>query len=1081
MSGTSFEAELRQVEPALRLVPERRLRKLLHYLRDHGRAIPLNPGLPLWIARADVIAADVLPPTVLEGTEDPLFFVTFPDDRLLGSLPREEQLRQYWRLLFRSSVLAAVDARLASGSLTPALCEERLARFGPAAAREIRYVLEMEHRVDPQADAAAVFRSFAATFLDLHFFQPEACAAFFPTLPEAKLVAAQLRHDVDGETLHQKSRPAGAANRTHEPTATYRRNDPTLDGSECEAIFVEAVEAEGDRNFVRAAILMSRLHEAAIVNGLPARGAARRIIDKLVRNLARILNWDEPTQIAWQRAIMPLLEPAATGRWPRAARCLYELQRIVADFEREVFAVDLVEPIRTLGRRPIKRPLPHAREVMLLLKLRTAQKHLLRSGVEERTREPLDHAFHQEMHRLERAIRHKLAPIAAAALRESGFQPTNRVEEVAFDKLVAELLDRVCERGYLRFGDLRDAVARNQLKMPDLAGPGELLAGDSLLRADTRLAYDLDGIYRRGEFYLRFLQRGSSVFFGTAPGRWLFLYLIAPFLASFLILTFAIEIEHIAGNVRAFAAKILAPRPEVVERVVEEYDWDSEGNLVSVDSREFVSVARQVVTASQESALPTWEPVFVFGIFLLLVFHVPPFRRMLFSVLGGLARTLLAMFWEVPKQVLTSPAVTAIRYSAPVRMIGRLLLGSMLFATAIVALLWFLGAAPERMLRWGGIAFAAAALALNTPWGLGVQERLAASVADGWRILRVNLLPGVVATLLDWFRRFANWFERKLYAVDEWLRYRGGDSRRSLAAKAAIGLFWFPFAYFARFAFNLLIEPQINPVKHFPVVTVSHKVLLPLVFSDNPKSVPSIFGKVLVDHLGMSVSAANFWGFWIIAGIPGIFGFIAWELLANWRLYAANRPERLKPVVIGSHGESVRGLLRPGFHSGTAPRWYRKLRRAIERGRHSAATRCRHELEHAVEGMHRFLEREWIALLQGDREANLRPVVERIRLGCQRVEVELAASELGPDALVLSWENRGGKIAAAIEQPGWLDKLTAPQRGVVLGAIRGLWDMGAAEIGDGRDRTPDADPPGEANLLRPFTWSEWCARWNGQR
>ena len=50
----------------------------------------------------------------------------------------------------------------------------------------------------------------------------------------------------------------------------------------------------------------------------------------------------------------------------------------------------------------------------------------------------------------------------------------------------------------------------------------------------------------------------------------------------------------------------------------------------------------------------------------------------------------------------------------------------------------------------------------------------------------------------------------------------------------------------------------------------------------------------------------------IFTGIPGIFGFLAWELKENWRLYAANRPPRLKPVVLGHHGETMRGLLRPG-------------------------------------------------------------------------------------------------------------------------------------------------------------------------
>ncbi len=48
-----------------------------------------------------------------------------------------------------------------------------------------------------------------------------------------------------------------------------------------------------------------------------------------------------------------------------------------------------------------------------------------------------------------------------------------------------------------------------------------------------------------------------------------------------------------------------------------------------------------------------------------------------------------------------------------------------------------------------------------------------------------------------------------------------------MVAKAGLGLFWFFVAYVLRFAVNVLIEPQINPIKHFPVVTVSHKLLLP--------------------------------------------------------------------------------------------------------------------------------------------------------------------------------------------------------------------------------------------------------------
>ena len=126
--------------------------------------------------------------------------------------------------------------------------------------------------------------------------------------------------------------------------------------------------------------------------------------------------------------------------------------------------------------------------------------------------------------------------------------------------------------------------------------------------------------------------------------------------------------------------------------------------------------------------------------------------------------------------------------------------------------------------------------------------------------------------------------------------------RSSFATKAVLGLIWFPIAYIVPVRFYLLVEPQINPVKHFPVVTVSHKVIWPMV----PE---------LVEMSGLSVWTVSTF----VNGIPGIFGFIAWELKENWRLYEANRSSRLRPVTIGSHGETMRGLLRPGFHSGTVP------------------------------------------------------------------------------------------------------------------------------------------------------------------
>src|SRR5581483_8768427 len=109
-------------------------------------------------------------------------------------------------------------------------------------------------------------------------------------------------------------------------------------------------------------------------------------------------------------------------------------------------------------------------------------------------------------------------------------------ERVARNKLAEELLDRIVARGFLNLGDLRDALSRNQLKLPDLGGPDELWRGDALLRADRRFAERLHGVYRRGEAYLRGLQRLSSLAFGTQPGRFFTRFVALPLGGAFFLL-----------------------------------------------------------------------------------------------------------------------------------------------------------------------------------------------------------------------------------------------------------------------------------------------------------------------------------------------------------------------------------------------------------------------------------------------------------------------------------------------------------------------------------------------------------------
>ena len=189
------------------------------------------------------------------------------------------------------------------------------------------------------------------------------------------------------------------------------------------------------------------------------------------------------------------------------------------------------------------------------MSLKKAQAQMLRSGLGHAAQHRIERLFHAQIHAIEENVRREFTPIIATALADAGLTPTSTVEEVARDKIVAELLDRVCERGYLRIGNLRDAIARNRLKMNDLGGVGEFFRGDALLRADVNLAYALDGVYRKGEVYLRGIQRFISVLFGTPLGRLFALYIAVPFGGAFMTLMFVDHLRHIGGQLATLVSK----------------------------------------------------------------------------------------------------------------------------------------------------------------------------------------------------------------------------------------------------------------------------------------------------------------------------------------------------------------------------------------------------------------------------------------------------------------------------------------------------------------------------------------------
>ena len=129
-----------------------------------------------------------------------------------------------------------------------------------------------------------------------------------------------------------------------------------------------------------------------------------------------------------------------------------------------------------------------------------------------------------------------------------GLQPENVPERVAREKMIEELIDRILERSYLSMADLRDALSKNDLKLPDVAGLEDFLRGDRLLKADRACSDALEGVYRRGAVYQRWPQMLSSLAFGTRTGRFLTQFVAVPYGGAYLALECLRHLGHYSAS-----------------------------------------------------------------------------------------------------------------------------------------------------------------------------------------------------------------------------------------------------------------------------------------------------------------------------------------------------------------------------------------------------------------------------------------------------------------------------------------------------------------------------------------------------
>jgi hypothetical protein len=419
------------------------------------------------------------------------------------------------------------------------------------------------------------------------------------------------------------------------------------------------------------------------------------------------------------------------------------------------------------------------------------------------------------------------------------------------------------------------------------------------------------------------------------------------------------------------------------------------------------------------------------AIFLFLLLHVPPFRTTVVWILLRFWRLVKLLLFDGPLAFWGTPIVRRIRASGFVRWFVR---------PAIPALVVYFVVDHRRIWWIVGAVFVGVALVMNSRFGRLVEERTTDWAIQSGRQFMTRFIPGLVRYILEFFGKLADLVDRGMYRVDELLRYRTGQSAIKVFIKGVLSALWFVVAYILRLYVDLFIEPTVNPIKHFPVVTVAAKIIIPIIpsiLSAVAGPVSSVFGPAI----GNGFAALT------VIVLPGLAGFLVWELKENWKLYKATRAKTLRPLVIGQHGETMLGFLRPGFHSGTIPKLYTKLRRAAWRNDLAGIAKQHEGLHHVEVALQRFVDRQLVSMLTEVGSFGIKDIaLAGIEVGSNRVSITLACPSLAAGDAVLRFELQSGWLVSGIAAPGWTAKLDEQQQRIFEIALAGFYKLSAVAL-----------------------------------
>jgi hypothetical protein len=671
------------------------------------------------------------------------------------------------------------------------------------------------------------------------------------------------------------------------------------------------------------------------------------------------------------------------------------LEQVLSEGRNDYYRLRLFTWLTSLGRRRLREVLPFQPLLKAMRAMETGRARLEEMPWPITDLERFSRALAALTVRVNRRLDAQIMPRLEQAMREADFVPRNHRENVAAQKMKLELLDVIKQRRHLKFTDVRDIVARNILRLPDPT-LSEFFRGDRLARFDRTAARALPGVYRPGELYIKGLQQLSAPLFGTGPGRTLSRFALVPFGGAYLVLKSI----------------------DLLLELLPHYD--------------------------KAYQLANLTDVLLLGGLANLVMHTGIGRHIALSLWQGLAATLRFIFYDGLTRLMRWPPLAELLTMGFVRGVGRnvvqpLLIGTLPLAP-IILLAVFVDEVPIEPGLWlAGLAFALGTLARNTPAGRRFLDNLNTRVGLYLRRINQALFIGLIQSLLYFFKEVTRRFSQLLHRVDEALIHYFGEQPVSLVVKALVAPLWRLAEALIQFYVTVLVEPQVNPVKHFPIVSIGHKLLLPFLpaitaaFVDISQSVlPKVIAYPLVTLT--------------IVLLPGLFGFFVWELKENWKLYQANHRDGLaaadklddrvtegaavlpvEPAAVGHHGESVRALMSRGFHSGALPKAFDRLRRVIRQELHDQQPypkrlrRVQRQLEDVQHAFCVFFEREFtFALRERCRDPNC--TLQRVQTGTPRIATNLV--ELAVDIYPGARSDGSGPALASLPAQQQAEPLT---------------------------------------------------------